>query len=200
MADNIAITAGTGTTIATDDVGSAHHQYVKLEYGADGTATKVSSTNPLPTSNATSITMVARATFTITLASLANAAARQSTMITNSSNYPAALVNLKITSGGSAPTAGTVYEVYLLRSDGTQADDGAGASDAGITIENAPLLGTIVTTATTAKAFYGVFDTAPLGPLGGSWGIAVKNSTGNALSTTEGDHVKGYQYYYPSQA
>lgn len=140
------------------------------------------------------------ANFTITLASLANGSARQSTLISNSSNYPAAKIHLKITSGGSAPTAGTVYEVYLLRSDGTVADDGAGVSDAAITIENAPLLGTIVVTASTAKAFYGTFDTAPLGPLGSTWGIAVKNSTGNALSTTEGDHVKDYQYYNPSQA
>jgi hypothetical protein len=118
-------------------------------------------------------------------------------MISNTNLRPAALVHLKITSGGAAPTAGTVYEVYLLRGDGTIRDDGAGASDAAITIENAMLLGTIVVTANTAKAFYGVFDTAPLGPLGLSWGIAVKNSSGQALSSTEGDHVKGYTYYVP---
>lgn len=35
MADNIPITAGTGTTVATDDVSTVHYQYVKL---ADGTA------------------------------------------------------------------------------------------------------------------------------------------------------------------
>lgn len=140
---------------------------------------------------------ITRATFTMTLASLANAAARQSTLISNSNNYPSALVYLKITSGGSAPTVGTVYEVYLIRSDGTNATDNAGASDAAITLENAQLLGTIIVTATTAKAFYGEFDTAPLGPLGASWGIAVKNSTGNALSSTEGDHTKAYQYFVP---
>lgn len=140
---------------------------------------------------------IARATFTITLASLANASARQSTMITNSSDYPAAMVFLTIKSGSVAPTAGTVYEVYLIRGDGTMRDDNAGASDAAITIENASLLGTIVVTATTAKNFYGVFDTAPLGPLGGEWGIAVKNATGQALDATEGNHVKGYQYYVP---
>ena len=140
---------------------------------------------------------IASAGFTITLASLADGSGRQSTLITNSSNYPAALVHIKITSGASAPTVGSVYEVYLLRSDGTIADDGAGASDAALTIENAPLLGTIVVTATTAKAFYGVFDTAPLGPLGSSWGIAIKNETGNALSSTEGDHDKNYVYYIP---
>ena len=137
------------------------------------------------------------ASFTITLASLANAAARQSTLVSNSNNYPAALINLKIVSGGSAPTAGSVYEIYLLRSDGTVADDAAGASDAAITIENAPLLGVIVTTATTAKAFYSVLDTSRLGPLGPTWGIALKNMTGNALSATEGDHAYRYSYYVP---
>lgn len=48
MADNVAITAGAGTTIATDDDGVAHHQYVKLEFGADNVYTKVDATNPLP--------------------------------------------------------------------------------------------------------------------------------------------------------
>lgn len=140
---------------------------------------------------------IASAGFTITLASLADASARQSTMVTNSSNYPAALIHLQISSGGVAPTVGAVYEIYLLRSDGTIADDAAGASDAAITIENAPLLGTIVVTATADKKFYGVFDTAPLGPLGNSWGIAVKNESGQALDATEGDHDKNYVYYVP---
>ena len=35
MADNVPITAGSGTSIATDDVGGAHYQWVKI---ADGTA------------------------------------------------------------------------------------------------------------------------------------------------------------------
>ena len=35
MADNVAITAGSGTSVATDDVSGAHYQRVKL---ADGTA------------------------------------------------------------------------------------------------------------------------------------------------------------------
>lgn len=35
MADNVAITAGSGTTIATDDVSSVHYQKIKL---VDGTA------------------------------------------------------------------------------------------------------------------------------------------------------------------
>lgn len=38
MADNVAITAGSGTSVATDDIGGVHHQRVKLGLGADGTA------------------------------------------------------------------------------------------------------------------------------------------------------------------
>lgn len=38
MADNVAITAGSGTSVATDEIGGVHHQRVKLGLGADGTA------------------------------------------------------------------------------------------------------------------------------------------------------------------
>ncbi|MFN0159287.1 MAG: hypothetical protein ACKVRP_14600 [Bacteroidota bacterium] len=140
----------------------------------------------------------ARATFTISLASLANSAVgvgRQSTMISNSSNRPGALIFVKIRSGSSTPTAGAVFQVYLLRGDGTSRTDGAGSSDAGLTVENADLLGTIVVIATTGKDFYGVFDTAPLGRLGTEFGIAVVNASGTALDSTGGNHVCAYQLY-----
>jgi hypothetical protein len=39
MADNVAITAGTGTSIAADDITSVFYQRVKLSLGADGSAT-----------------------------------------------------------------------------------------------------------------------------------------------------------------
>lgn len=49
MADGIDLDPGTGgAKVATDDDGTAHHQYVKLEFGADNTQTKVSGANPLP--------------------------------------------------------------------------------------------------------------------------------------------------------
>lgn len=49
MVDNVtADPASGGATFATDDDGTAHHPYVKLEFGADNTQTKVSSSNPLP--------------------------------------------------------------------------------------------------------------------------------------------------------
>lgn len=138
--------------------------------------------------------------FTITLASLANGSARQSTMIDNTNNRPAMLVYLRIRSGAIAPTAGAIYEIYLLRGDAaapTYRTDGAGAVDAAITIENAQLLGTIVVTATINKDFFGDFDSAPLGPLGFEFGIAVKNNSGQALNATEGNHIKEFALYLP---
>lgn len=38
MADNVAITAGSGTTIAADDVSSVYYQRVKIDLGGDGAA------------------------------------------------------------------------------------------------------------------------------------------------------------------
>lgn len=142
----------------------------------------------------------AKTAFTITAASLATATARQSTMVADSTNRPGAMVYARLKSGAVAPTAGTTYDVYLLRGDdaasSTYRTDGAGASDAAITVENAALLGSIVVTATAAKNFYGEWDTAPLGPLGPEWGIAVFNRSGQALSTTGSDHLLEYAYYY----
>lgn len=41
MADNVAITAGSGTAIATDEVSSVHYQRVKLDAGGDGASLPV---------------------------------------------------------------------------------------------------------------------------------------------------------------
>lgn len=48
MADNVPITPGTGTLIATDEVGGVHYQKVKLAFGAADAATLVSATDKLP--------------------------------------------------------------------------------------------------------------------------------------------------------
>lgn len=51
MADNVAITEGSGTTIAADEIAGAKHQRVKITLGADGTNDgDVSSANPMPVS------------------------------------------------------------------------------------------------------------------------------------------------------
>lgn len=48
MADNIDVTPGAGKTVAGDEIGGVLHQRVKIEHGADGSATDVSTASPLP--------------------------------------------------------------------------------------------------------------------------------------------------------
>lgn len=48
MADNVGYTPGSGATVAADEIGGVLHQRVKIGVGADGTATDVSSANPMP--------------------------------------------------------------------------------------------------------------------------------------------------------
>ena len=47
MADNVAITAGAGTVIATDDVGGVQFQRVKLDIGGDGVSVPVTTALPV---------------------------------------------------------------------------------------------------------------------------------------------------------
>ena len=131
--------------------------------------------------------------FTLTLASLANSAVgvgRQATMIDNSTNlYTSALISLNI-KVGTTPTANSLIYVYLIRSNADStpiADDNAGASDAGITIVNASLLGTILVPDNTSNANYRkIFDTKFLGSLGPKWTIAIVNNSGVNLNASEG--------------
>lgn len=49
MADNVVLNPGSGgASVATDDILGIHHQRVKIQHGADGSATDVSSASPLP--------------------------------------------------------------------------------------------------------------------------------------------------------
>ena len=108
------------------------------------------------------------------------------------------MVDMRIRSGAVAPTAGTVYEIFLIRGDGSgNRDDNAGAVDAAITIENSALIGTLIVTATANKDFQRTYDTAFAGKLGTEWGIAVRNSSGQALNGTEGNHIKRFAPYLP---
>lgn len=48
MSDNVQITAGSGTSVATDDIGGVQYQRVKVSHGADGSASDASSSSPFP--------------------------------------------------------------------------------------------------------------------------------------------------------
>lgn len=48
MPDNLAVTPGTGTQVATDEIGGVHFQRIKPTFGVDGVAVDVSPSAPMP--------------------------------------------------------------------------------------------------------------------------------------------------------
>lgn len=134
---------------------------------------------------------------TISLASLATSTAgvgRQSTIVDNSTTkYDSALLNVLIKLGTS-PTANKSIYIYLIQSDGTNRTDGAGASDAGITIKNAQLLGTLTTGAAPATGD-NLRKTLYIDNLGQEWGIVIVHDTGVNLDSTGGNHVIKFAGY-----
>ena len=133
---------------------------------------------------------------TITLASLANLAGRQSTVVDNTSTrYQGIIlfVNVKNNSG-AAPNANSIVEVYLIRSDNDSTehrDDGAGTSDAALTPLNAQLIGALRNKASPAAGDVLKGSFAVLSP-GPEWGIAIYNRTGQSLDSTGSNHWVRY--------
>ena len=132
---------------------------------------------------------------TITIASLGNNSSRQSTIVDNATNrYQDILVYVKVKLDTS-PTGKTTVNVYLIRddNDGTtpHRSDGAGGSDAAITILNARPIGALRTkdSPATGDVLYGEFLASRVGP---KWGIAVENKTGVALDSTGSNHWVRY--------
>lgn len=142
---------------------------------------------------------------TCTMASLASAAARQSTVVDNGTNkFVDALVNISVKTSASAPSGEKAVYVYVYGSeDGTNYSGEASGSDASYTISsptNLTLLGRIECPAA-STTYKGVFSVgfAFGGRLPRKWGIIIKNATGNALDASEGSHQKTYTgIYYTS--
>lgn len=94
---------------------------------------------------------------------------------------------------GTSPTAGEV-EVYLIADDNhatNHRSDGAGPSNAGITILNAPFVGSISTKASpsTGDDIYGEFKVLNPPP---KFGIALVHNTVVTLDATLEDHWARY--------
>jgi hypothetical protein len=140
-----------------------------------------------------------KTTITCTLTSLANAAARESTVIDNTTNlFIDALLRVK--TNGQAGGTGTL-EVYAYAALGdTSYTDGATGSDAAFTaanIKNARLVGIIAMNVATA-VIAGTMSVAVAfgGVMPDKWGLLFKNNSGAALSATAGDHVIEYEGVY----
>lgn len=141
---------------------------------------------------------------TITLASLAAGSARESAFVDNASNlFLDVLVYLQVGLQTGTPTGDKCVYVYVYGSeDGTNYTDNATGANAAITLRsptNLRPLGVIATPdaggltyksspMSVAAAFGGVIPRR--------WGIVVLNSSGVALSATEGDHAKSYTGVY----
>jgi hypothetical protein len=104
VADNVTLNAGSGgAVVATDDDSTAQHQYVKVEFGGDGTFTKVADSDGsrLPVKEAKAATgtesQVADNAAAVTI--LAANTARKGALIHNTST-----VNLYLRLGNTAPT------------------------------------------------------------------------------------------------
>jgi len=134
--------------------------------------------------------------FTITLnaTTLAAGSGRASTSVTNTNNRKSGLFSVQITTG-TAPTAGRVYSVYLLRNVGTIKTDGWSGSDSDYDSPlNAHLLGQVEVTNSGSTAFYGEWDTERLGALGPAFGIAIYNDTDQAAGSS--GHAAYYRLRY----
>lgn len=136
---------------------------------------------------------------TITLASLASSTAgvgRQTTLISNTTaRYQSVEVFVQIKLGTS-PTGNKFVYVYGIRGDGTTRSDGAGATDAAITVLSSELLAAMPDKASpsTGDVLIGVFWFENPGP---EWGVAIVHDTGVNLDSTGGNHVIGYIGHNP---
>ena len=86
MADNVAITAGSGTNVATDDLSGVHYQRVKVSWGADGVANDANATTPLPTTEVPTAT-------TPTTTSVSSSATSVTILASNASRKTFAVYN-----------------------------------------------------------------------------------------------------------
>lgn len=143
---------------------------------------------------------------TCTLASLASAGSRQSTVVDNGTNkFIDALLNISVKTNGSAPSGDKAVYVYGYASeDGTAYSGEASGTDGSYTPSsptNLVLIGRVECPAasTTYKAVFAIAQ-AFGGRLPRKWGIVIKNATGNALDSTEGSHQKTYTGVYYTSA
>jgi hypothetical protein len=148
-------------------------------------------------------------TITCSIASLASAAARQSTAVDNTGNkYLDALVMVAVKNHATtAPTGDKAVYVWAYGTvdDGTTYTDAATGTDGGVTLDSprhVVLLGAIYFTAAAQTKKAGPWSVAKAfgGVLPAKWGIVIDNQTGAALDTTEGNHKKLYQGIYATVA
>lgn len=106
MADNIAVTPGSGATVAADDIGSVWHQRVKLSIGPDGSAADAHDDRPVP------VELDTRDNYTVSTTNQTNVAAARTTHL-DLFNAVGAGTRVKVHGIYIIPTLGQVTGVGL---------------------------------------------------------------------------------------
>ena len=151
----------------------------------------------------TKITYATSAAITCTLASLASSASagRGCAAVDNTSNlYDDALLYLAVKTSASALANDKACYVYLYGSeDGTNFNGSsaeAEGTDAAVTIDSPTnlILAGVIRCPASATTYKGVFSVAAAfgGVMPRKWGFVLRNYTGQALDSTEGNHTKSY--------
>jgi hypothetical protein len=136
---------------------------------------------------------------TITLTSIANNAGRISAQIDNTTlRAPLMIVYWRIKNGGTAPTAGAPYTLYLIRADadGVHEDEGLSTADAAQATKpnNAEVIDAIPAIATLSVFQYGSCWVQNPGP---KFSFLVFNEAGQTISATSTDHYVRYVLVTP---
>ncbi len=138
---------------------------------------------------------------TITLASLAAAAARESTALDNTADLALDVLvalKVKLQTGTAGDFKSVNVYVYGTVDGGTTYPDAVTGTDAAITLDSPPnlrLLG-VISAPTSAGTFKGgpwSVAAAFGGNIPAKWGIVVENRTNIAFDATESNHVKKFQ-------
>jgi hypothetical protein len=136
-------------------------------------------------------------TLTISLASLASSTTgvgRQSTIVDNSTTRNKRVRIFGKVKLGTSPAAGAIF-VYAIRGEKTGTafrTDNAGATDAGLTIANAQIIGVFATKSSPSTGDTVYIDCAFEDP-GPEWGICIVQNTTVNLDSTAGNHVIEYR-------
>lgn len=126
---------------------------------------------------------------TITLASLASNTAgvgRQGTIVDNTTTRYRDILVWGFVKQGTSPTGSKSATLYLIRDDDNgHRDDGAGVSDAAITILNAPIISIGINKASPSTGDVIYISSALIHRPGPKWTVALTHDTAVNLDSTE---------------
>lgn len=137
---------------------------------------------------------------TLTIASLGNTSARESTAVDNTSNLfmdVKLAVKVKTNAAGTSATGVVNVFAYATADGGTTYSGGATGTNAAYTNNKDALiyLGSLPTiaNATTYVSMFSLSRAFGYGGIPAKWGIVIDNQSGAALDSTAGNHSAVYQ-------